>query len=141
MWGVGAAEPRRAGSGGAAPRHRDAFVRVIILTLTLCWWSCLLSGRQRHHSWSAQETLWKLPAEGGAGSAPLRCLEVPVSRWAEDTQRGTSIGPMIRTRLSPLMGRPFHPHRSLTGKVERSRRVQLHHQHKQQRSGQVIPHA
>lgn len=71
VWGGGdelqPAQPRRAGSGGAAPRHRDAFVRVIILTLTLCWWSCLLSGRQRHHSWSAQETLWKLSAEGGGG--------------------------------------------------------------------------
>ena len=33
------ASPRRAGSGGAAPRHRAAFVRVIILTLTLRWWS------------------------------------------------------------------------------------------------------
>lgn len=31
------ASPRRAGSGGAAPRHRAAFVRVIILTLSLCW--------------------------------------------------------------------------------------------------------
>lgn len=36
------AQARPAGSGGAAPRHRDAFVGVIILTLTLCWWSCLL---------------------------------------------------------------------------------------------------
>lgn len=31
------ASPRRAGSGGAAPRHRAAFVRIIILTLTLHW--------------------------------------------------------------------------------------------------------
>lgn len=41
-WGGDAlqpASPRRAGSGGAAPRHRAAFVRVIILMLTLSWWS------------------------------------------------------------------------------------------------------
>lgn len=39
-WGGDAlqpASPRRAGSGGAAPRHRAAFVRVIILMLTLSW--------------------------------------------------------------------------------------------------------
>lgn len=47
------ANPRPAGSGGAAPRHRAAFVRVIILTFTLCWWRYWLAGRlthQRHHS-------------------------------------------------------------------------------------------
>ncbi|KAK2830240.1 hypothetical protein Q5P01_018171 [Channa striata] len=33
------ASPRRAGSGGAAPKHRAAFVRVIILTLSLRWCS------------------------------------------------------------------------------------------------------
>lgn len=42
------ASPRRAGSGGAAPRHRAAFVRVIILTLTLCWWSYYLVGWLTH---------------------------------------------------------------------------------------------
>lgn len=42
------ASPRRAGSGGAAPRHRAAFVRVIILTFTLCWWSYRLVGWLTH---------------------------------------------------------------------------------------------
>lgn len=37
------ASPRRAGSGGAAPRHRAAFVRVIIMTLSLCCWSYRLA--------------------------------------------------------------------------------------------------
>lgn len=71
------AKPRPAGSGGAAPRHRDAFVRVIILTLTLCWWSCLLLGRQRHHSWpggALRRVLVVVPAglcsvSGGPGSS------------------------------------------------------------------------
>lgn len=36
------ASPRRAGSGGAAPRHRAAFVRVIILTLSLRCWNYLV---------------------------------------------------------------------------------------------------
>lgn len=39
-----------------------------------------------------------------------------MSRWAEITQRGNSIGSMIWTRLSPLTGRPFYPHWSPTGK-------------------------
>lgn len=38
------ANPRPAGSGGAAPRHRAAFVRVIILTLNLSWLSYRLVG-------------------------------------------------------------------------------------------------
>lgn len=66
------AQPRPAGSAGAAPRHRDAFVRVIILTLTLCWWSCLLFRVARK---AAPPFLagWG----GGLGLALVRCQEVP----------------------------------------------------------------
>lgn len=42
------ANPRPAGSGGAAPRHRAAFVRVIILTFNLSWLSYRLVGWLTH---------------------------------------------------------------------------------------------
>ena len=42
------ANPRPAGSAGAAPSHRAAFVRVIILTFTLHWWSYWLKGWLTH---------------------------------------------------------------------------------------------
>lgn len=73
-WGeLQPAQPRPAGSAGAAPRHRDAFVRVIILTLTLCWWSCLLF----RAAGKAAPPFLAGGGGGGLGSALVRCQEVP----------------------------------------------------------------
>lgn len=108
------AKPRPAGSGGAAPRHRDAFVGVIILTLTLCWWSCLLFRAAR-----TPAPPFMAPGAGGG-----RCFRsslqkvVPARLWSgvwrswvwviqtpvRNTD-GNSIGLMMQTGLSGLSGR------------------------------------
>lgn len=98
------AKPRPAGSGGAAPRHRDAFVRVIILTLTLRWWSCLLLGRPGPFmagGWGGGRALRR--RSGGPLRRWCRLGSAQVSggpgsswaRWAPDAG-GNSIGLMIR---------------------------------------------